>query len=113
MARRCRLTSFFRIFVIIPIWIVLGTVSGGAWGWAGGIPFQHGLRERWRGRVVVPRPAADDLVQAEVPRWWFDWNLELQRFVNRTWTYLVLMNDSYPSTDDHQWVRLDYDLTGH
>jgi len=32
MARRCRLTSFFRIFVIIPIWIVLGTVSGGAWG---------------------------------------------------------------------------------
>jgi hypothetical protein len=34
--RRCRLTSFFRIFVIIPIWIVLGTVSGGAWGWAGG-----------------------------------------------------------------------------
>jgi hypothetical protein len=36
MATRCRLTSFFRIFVIIPIWIVLGTVSGGAWGWAGG-----------------------------------------------------------------------------
>jgi hypothetical protein len=43
MARRCRLTSFFRIFVIIPIWIVLGTVSGGAWGWAGGTARgQHG-----------------------------------------------------------------------
>jgi hypothetical protein len=27
MARRCWLTSFFRIFVIIPIWIVLGTVE--------------------------------------------------------------------------------------
>ena len=26
-----RLTSFFRIFVIIPIAIVLGTVSGGTW----------------------------------------------------------------------------------
>ena len=26
-----RLTSFFRIFVIIPIWIVLGTVSGAIW----------------------------------------------------------------------------------
>ena len=24
------------------------------------------------------------------------------------WTYLALMNDSYPSTDDHQWVQLDY-----
>jgi hypothetical protein len=39
-------------------------------------------------------------------RWWFDWNLELQRFINRVWTYLALMNDSYPSTDDHQWVSL-------
>ena len=37
-----------------------------------------------------------------------DWNLELQRFINRVWTYLVLVNDNYPSTDDHQWVRLDY-----
>jgi hypothetical protein len=24
------------------------------------------------------------------------------------WTYLALMNDSYPSTDDRQWVQLDY-----
>src|ERR1700732_3583936 len=31
-----RLTSFFHIFVIIPIWIVLGTVSGATWEWAGG-----------------------------------------------------------------------------
>jgi hypothetical protein len=30
------------------------------------------------------------------------------RFINRVWTYLVLVNDNYPSTDDHQWVRLDY-----
>ena len=36
MARRCGLTSLSRIFLIIPIWIVLGTVSGGAWEWAGG-----------------------------------------------------------------------------
>ena len=32
----------------------------------------------------------------------------LQRFINRVWTYLALMNDSYPSTDDRQWVQLDY-----
>jgi hypothetical protein len=31
-----RLTSFFRIFVIIPISILLGTVSGGTWEWTGG-----------------------------------------------------------------------------
>ena len=48
------------------------------------------------------------LFRQKYPRWWFDWNLELQRFINRVWTYLVLVNDNYPSTDDHQWVRLDY-----
>ena len=36
------------------------------------------------------------------PRWWFDWNLELQRFTNRVGVYLALMDDRYPSTDDHQ-----------
>ena len=40
--------------------------------------------------------------------WWFDWNLELQRFVNRVATYLALMDDRYPSTDDHQSVHLNY-----
>ena len=48
------------------------------------------------------------LFRQKYPRWWFDWNLELQRFGNRVGTYLALMNDSYPSTDDHQWVELDY-----
>jgi hypothetical protein len=42
------------------------------------------------------------------PRWWFDWNLELQRFGSRVVAYLALMDDRYPSTDDHQAVRLDY-----
>ena len=43
-----------------------------------------------------------------VPRWWFDWNLELQQFVNRVGIYPSLMDDHYPATDDHQPVHLDY-----
>src|SRR4051812_31104010 len=42
------------------------------------------------------------------PRWWYDWNLELLRFTNRVGTYLALMNDRYPSTDERQWVTLDF-----
>ena len=42
------------------------------------------------------------------PRWWFDWNLELQRFSNRVVAYLALMDDRYPATDDQQAVHLDY-----
>jgi hypothetical protein len=41
-------------------------------------------------------------------RWWFDWNLELQRFTNRVGVYLALMDDRYRATEDHQSVRLDY-----
>src|SRR5262249_50668819 len=48
------------------------------------------------------------LFRQKYPRWWFDWNLELQRFTNRVGVYLALMSDRYPSTDDRQSVHLDY-----
>jgi hypothetical protein len=69
---------------------------------------RHHSSSRQGGGLAVLRPAAHDLVPAEVPRWWFDWNLELQRFTNRVGIYLALMDDRYPSTDDHQSVHLDY-----
>ena len=48
------------------------------------------------------------LFRQKYPRWWFDWNLELQRFGNRVGVYLALMDDRYPSTDEQQSVHLDY-----
>ena len=48
------------------------------------------------------------LFRNKYPRWWFDWNLELQRFVSRVGAYALLMDDRYPATDAHQGVRLDY-----
>ena len=48
------------------------------------------------------------LFRQKYPRWWFDWNLELQRFSNRVAVYVALMDDHYPSTDDRQAVHLDY-----
>jgi hypothetical protein len=42
------------------------------------------------------------------PHWWFDRNLEWQRFSNRVCVYLALMDDRYPSTDEAQAVHLDY-----
>ena len=48
------------------------------------------------------------LFRLKYPRWWFDWNLELQRFSNRVGIYVLLMDDRYPSTDEHQSVHLDY-----
>ena len=102
-----RLTSFFRIFVIIPIWIVLGTVSGATWEWAGGHS-SMAYGGAGAGGLLFLGPLLMILFRQKYPRWWFDWNLELGRFSSRVSVYLALMDDRYPSTDDHQSVHLDY-----
>jgi hypothetical protein len=92
-----RVTTAFRIIVIIPIAIVLAAVSS-AGGWAGA----------GAGGLLVLAPLLMILFRQKYPRWWFDWNLELQRFANRVAIYLALMDDRYPSTDERQSVHLEY-----
>jgi hypothetical protein len=101
-----RLTTFFRIFVSIPILIVLGAVAGGTWQW--GSRGSTGTVAVGVGGLLFLAPLLMILFRRKYPRWWFDWNLELQRFGNRALTYLALMDDRYPSTDEHQSVHLDY-----
>jgi hypothetical protein len=101
-----RVTTALRIFTVIPIAIVLGAVTGATWQTSQG----HTMRTiAWgAGGLLVVAPALMILFRRVYPRWWFDWNLELQRFVNRVTCYLALMNDRYPSTTDHQAVHLAY-----
>ena len=103
-----RLTTAFRIFLVIPIAIVLTTVSGylvySTPTHAYGVTYIPALT----GGVLFWAPLLMILFRRKYPRWWFDWNLELQRFTNRVTVYLSLMDDRYPSTDDHQSVHLDY-----
>jgi hypothetical protein len=102
-----RLTTAFRVFVIIPIAIVLGAVSGSTWQWGSG--GRGSEVAAGAGGLLIAGPALMILFRQKYPRWWFDWNLELQRFTNRVGIYLALMDDRYPSTDDHQSVQLDYE----
>jgi len=99
-----RLTTALRIFVAIPILVVLESVSGGNFSTANGHVVTYGA-----GATLFLGPLLMILFRRKYPRWWFDWNLELQRFGNRVVVYLALMDDRYPSTDDHQSVHLDYD----
>jgi hypothetical protein len=101
-----RLSSGFRIIMAIPIGIVLAAVSGGIWQWSypnGAAPLVAGA-----GGVLFFGPMLMIVFQRKYPRWWFDWNLELQRFGSRVAAYLALMTDRYPATDDQQDVHLDY-----
>ncbi len=101
-----RLTTFFRLFVAIPIIIVCGSVSGQTWQWTSGN--QSTTVAAGAGGLLVLGPLLMVVFRQKYPRWWFDWNLELQRFSNRVGAFLALMDDRYPSTDDHQSVHLDY-----
>ena len=105
-----RLTTFFRAFTVIPIAILLGTVSGAdAWTWYDG----SGPTDTTTtvvvgaGGILFAGPLLMILFRQKYPRWWFDWNLELTRFSNRVGIYMALMDDRYPSTDEAQSLRLD------
>ena len=89
-----RLSTFFRLFTVIPIAIVLALIEGSGTASAVGL-------------VVLPTLLLI-LFRQKYPRWWFDWNLELMRFSARVGVYLALMDDRYPSTDEHQAVHLDF-----
>ena len=101
-----RVTTALRIFVGIPIFIVLAAVSGGTWEWSQGT---GKTAVAGAGGLLFFGPLLMILFRQKYPRWWFDWNLELQRFTNRVAAYLALMDDRYPSTTDQQSVHLDYD----
>jgi hypothetical protein len=94
-----RLTTFFRIFTIIPIAIIICLISGGNsdrnWTWcvSGGLIFLP---------IVLMI-----LFRQKYPKWWFDWNLALSRFSARFSAYFSLLTDVYPSTDEEQGVHLD------
>jgi hypothetical protein len=101
-----RLTTGLRIVVAIPILIVLGTVSGGG-SWDSGYDSTRTTTIA-AGGLLFLGPLLMILFRRKYPRWWFDWNLELQRFSNRVGVYLALMDDRYPATDEHQSVHLEY-----
>jgi hypothetical protein len=100
-----RLTTAFRILTVIPIAIVLGSIGGYSGDYGSGDAQTIVIG----GTGLLFFPVLLMIVFREkYPRWWYDWNLELLRFSNRVGTYLALMSDRYPSTDERQWVQLDF-----
>ena len=99
-----RLTTFFRLFTIIPIAIIVGLISSG-FNWAdraGGCSWEYAAS----GLVFLP-VVLMLLFRQKYPRWWFDWNLALTKFATRVSAYFALLRDEYPSTDEEQAVHID------
>jgi hypothetical protein len=102
-----RVTTAFRIFTVIPIAIVIGTIGGYSGQYAdGGETTGTTVAIGGTGLLFLP-PLLMILFREKYPRWWFDWNQELMRFTGRVWLYGALLDDRYPSTDEKQSLTLD------
>lgn len=102
---RNRLSVLFRIVLVIPILVVIALVSG--YSSSGDLDIDEAVSPLFAGGIVWTATLLMLLFRRKYPRWWFDWNLELQRFGARVGAYLFLLRDEYPSTDEEQSVHLD------
>ncbi len=82
-----KLTALFRLVLIIPIILILALIAP-AEAFSIAIALMILFREKY-------------------PKWWFDWNVGITKFIYRIAAYGLLMRDEYPSTEDEQAVQVD------
>jgi hypothetical protein len=99
-----RLTTAFRIFIAIPILVLLGFLTRDT------VQGDHQMTFTFAsGASLLFVPLLLMLLfRQKYPRWWFDWNINVLRFSNRVTAYLALLDDRYPSTDEEQSVHLSF-----
>jgi len=99
-----RLTTFFRIFTVIPIAIIIGLLTSANYGGTaeGSESYQYAAA----GLVFLPLVLMI-LFRRKYPKWWFDWNVALTKFSTRVCAYIGLLTDVYPSTDEEQAVHIE------
>ena len=82
-----KLTVLIRLFLVIPVFIVLSLISSYAEALSLAVALMILFREKY-------------------PKWWFDWNVGITKFIYRIAAYGLLLRDEYPSTDDEQAVQV-------
>ncbi len=105
-----RVTTLFRVFLVIPIAIVIGVLTAGA---TRTVYDQSGqVISTTSGGItsgIFMATLLMILFRQRYPRWWFDFLRELTRFGARIGAYVTLLADEYPSTVDEQTVHLEFD----
>lgn len=96
-----RTTTFFRVFTIIPIGIIVALLSGPSAQYA-----DNGAAAGAAGAIIALPTALMIIFREKYPRWWFDFNKQMTAFLLRAGVYFLLIEDRYPSTDEPQGVQL-------
>ena len=105
-----RVTTLFRLILVIPIAIVIGILTSGT--------TQTVYDDAGQAVSTTSGGIGTGLFLATLlmivfrrryPRWWFDFAMELARFSTRIAAYVTLLTDQYPSTVEEQTVHLQID----
>ena len=99
-----RLTTALRLFMAVPILVVLTAIGGFTVASTGADTTT--VVASGSALLFLP-PLLMVVFRGRYPRWWYEFNVELLRFQNRVGVYLALMDDRYPSTEEQQSVKLD------
>lgn len=89
--RRDRVSVLFRIFLLIPISIIVSLIAASQ-------------------RFIALGTVLMLLFRKRYPQPWFTWMLYLNQFNNRVSAYSLLLVDEYPSTTDQQRVTTEAQL---
>lgn len=100
-----RLTTFFRLFMAIPILVILASITG-VYTDAGEEGRQTIQSVVLAGGLFLPTMLMI-VFRQKYPRWWFDWGVAFLKFSTRVESYLFLLRDEYPSTDEEQAVHVE------
>jgi hypothetical protein len=110
-----RVTTAFRIILIVPIAIVANILSATAVSTvtvvtqSGQVVSQASRTGGGIAGALFLATLLMILFRQRYPRWWFDFALQFNRFLARIGAYMVLLTDRYPSTVEEQSVHLDLD----
>lgn len=108
-----RASTIFRIILIIPIAILLNILTSGGESTVISVNGQGEVVDQatsWGTGIVGTLFVVTLLMllfRKRYPKWWFDFNLALHRFIVRVSAYFLLLTDKYPSTEDEQNVHLE------
>lgn len=108
-----RVTTLFRIILVIPIAIIFGILTSGSESVTTNFDQDGDITSTTTntGLGILGSLFLVTLLlilfRKRYPRWWFDFNVALHRFATRLSAYMLLITDRYPSTEEDQNVHLD------
>lgn len=100
---RSKKAALVRFAVAVPI-LALAWIAGALLFPIG--PFLANYEFGFAASVMFIAPAIMIVARQKYPRWWFDFNVELTKYSYRVISFVTLLTDKYPSTDEDQSVQV-------